>query len=294
MLPVRIELLEALPHERLVGRPAHEIPTATQQQRLLQRALELVMALLGIAVLVGSSGLDRLSLETVVAQQRLVSLGEGRPCGPRRHGRGQPIGAVELRHAAQFSQRILQALAEALVALGKADGAGLPVRVGQHEVVDQMVEGGAVDSHAQVRAVGEVTGGHAPGMMDLGEEDLLACAVQGPPGLDASLQGTELAVGETARKAALQVGEQSLGLQPRIELKHRFELRPDLRERVRPSTPVAVHAFDLRGQCAETTIVACRLGTHAGLSSSQVLGQSEPIEATQPTNLMVLNHRKPS
>jgi hypothetical protein len=131
------------------------------------------MALLGVAVLVGSSGLDRLALETVVAQQRLVTLGEGRPFGPRWHGRGQPIGAVELRHAPQFRQRILQALAEALVALGKADGAGLPVRVGQHEVVDQMVEGGAVDGDAQVRAVGEVTGGDAPGMMDLGEEDLL-------------------------------------------------------------------------------------------------------------------------
>jgi hypothetical protein len=118
--------------------------------------------------------------------------------------------------------------------------------------------------------------------------------VQGPPGLDASLQGAELTVGEPAREAALQVGEQGLGLQAWIELEHRFELRPDLRERVKPGTPVAVHAFDLRGQRAETTIVACRLGTHAGLGSRQVLGQSEPIEATQPANLMVLDHRKPS
>ena len=293
-LPVRVELLEQPPQERLVGHSTDEVAAAPQQQRLLQRSLELVVALFGVAVLVGVAGLDGLALQSVVPQQGLVSLGEHRPVRPRRHGRRQPVGAVEQRHTVQFPEGVLESLAEALVALGGADRPGLPVRVGQHEVVDQVVERRAVDGHPQVGAVGEVTGRQPTGMMDLSEEDLLGLAVQGPPGLDPPLQGAELVVGEAAGKATLQIGEQGLGLQAGVELQHRFELGPDVREGVRPGPPIAVHAFDLRREPPEAAILASRLGAHAGLGGGQFRGQSLSVETTKPPDLLVLNHREPS
>ena len=170
------------------------------------------MALLDIAVLVSLGGLDRLPLQAVVPQQSLVSLVEGGSGRPRRHGRGQPVGAVQWRHTAQFPQRVLQAVAEALVTLGEADAAGLPVRVRQHEVVDQVVERHAAEGYVQVGAVREVTGRQPAGVMHLGEENLLGRSLLGPPASQSPLQRPQLAVREAARIATLQLGEQGLGL----------------------------------------------------------------------------------
>ena len=94
-------------------------------------------------------------------------------------------------------------------------------------MVDQMVQRHASDGHAQVGAVCEVAGAQPSGVVDLGEEDLLGRSLEGTPLLDASLQGPQLAVGETSGAAALQVGEQSFGLQSRVDAELRFQLRPE-------------------------------------------------------------------
>jgi hypothetical protein len=140
LLSARVELLEQPTQERLVLRPAGKVPAAAQQQRLLQRPLELPVALLTVPVLVGLARLDRLAPQTVVPQQTLVTLGERRSLGPRRHRGRQPICPMQLRHASQFPQGVLQAFAETLVALGEAHRACLPVRVRQHEMVDQVIQ----------------------------------------------------------------------------------------------------------------------------------------------------------
>lgn len=246
LLPARIALVKEAAQERLVLRAAGEVSAAAQHQGLVQRPLELPMALLHVAVLVRVGRLDRLALQAVVPQQRLVALRERRrPLCPRGDGRRQPVGAMHLGHAAQFRQGVLQAFAEALVALREADRARLPVGVGQHEVVNQVVERRAGDGHAQGGAVREVAGTQAPGVMDLGEEYLLGRSVQGTPLLDAPLQGPQLPIGKASRPASLQVVEQGLGLQSRVEAELRLQLRPDLGEGVGPGTVVAVHAADL-------------------------------------------------
>jgi hypothetical protein len=76
LTPARVELLEQPTQERLVGRSVGEVPAARQQERLIQGTLERPVALLHIAVLVGLRRLDGLALQTVVPQQRLVTLGE--------------------------------------------------------------------------------------------------------------------------------------------------------------------------------------------------------------------------
>lgn len=216
-LSALIPLGKQLPQERCVGRPAGKVAAATQQQRLVQRPLELPMALFHVAVLMRLRRVDGLALQAVVPQQGLVAALKGRSITPRRHRRGQGIGAMDARHAAQLGQGVLQAVAEALEALGEADGAGLPVRVGQHEVVDQVRKRLTADGDLQARGVREVRGTQTPRFVDLGEEDLLGRPMQGAPLFDVPLEGAELSIGEAVGIGPLQPVEHGLGLQARIE-----------------------------------------------------------------------------
>ena len=258
----------------------------------MQRPLELAVALLDVAVLVGLRRIDGLALQAVVAQQHLVALLKRLPVTPRRHGRGQGVGAMQVRHAAQFDQGVLQAVAEALEALSEADGAGLPVRVGQHEVVDQVGERQALDGDLQARRVGEVRGAEPAGGVDLGEEDLLGRPVQGTPRLDVPLQSTQLAVGEAAGVLALQPGEQGVGLEARVEGQLFLDALPDVGERVGARPPGMRHAY-LAGQLTEPAILACSLVVDAGLGGGLGLGQSLVVEAAQTANVQVGDHPKP-
>jgi hypothetical protein len=241
--PPGVELAEQLPHEPPVVVAAGEIPAAAEHQRLVEGTLELVVALLGVAVLVGLARLDRLALEPVVVQQPLVMSLEHLGRGTRRHGRRQAVGAVHLGGAAQLPQGVLQPFAEALQALREAQRPCLPVRVRQHEVINQVREGHASDGHPQGIAVGEVAGTQPPRFMDLGEKHLLGRAVQRPPALDAPLQGADLAVGEAAGVLPLEVRQQGLGLQPGVDRQQLFELRPDVGEGVGLGPPVVLHAY---------------------------------------------------
>ncbi len=212
-LPTGVALVEHLPQKCLVGIPAGEVAAAPQQQGLVQTPLELTVALLTVAVLVALAGIDGLPLQAIVVQDRLVASLEHGPVRSRLHGRRQPIRAMPLGDPAELPQGVLQALAEALQALGKTDRSRLPIRVGQDKVIDQVLKGAAGDGHAQLRAVREVAGGQPARVMHLGEEDLLGRSRDGPPVLEPPLQGAELPLGETARKTALQILEHRLGLQ---------------------------------------------------------------------------------
>jgi hypothetical protein len=246
--PAGVLVVEHPPQERRVVLPAGEVPAAPQHQRLVHGGLEAVVALLHVAVLVALARPDRLPLQPVVPEQRLVALLESLlPSRPRLDRRRQPVGAVELRHSAEFPQGVLQPLAEALVALREADRARLPVGVRQHEVVDQVGEGAAVDRHAQPRAVGEVAGRQPAGAVHLGEEDLPGRAALGPPPLDPPLQGPQLAVGEAAGMTPSQVVEEGLRLQSGLGPERRLQLVPELGEGVGSGPPVPVHGFDLAG-----------------------------------------------
>jgi hypothetical protein len=208
-----VEGAEDLPQEGGVVVAAGEVPVATQHQGLIDRLLEAMVPLLHVAVLVALAGLNGLPLQTVVSQQGLIAALECLlPLHPRLDRCRQAIGPVQLRHATEFPQGVLQSFTEALEALREAEGAALPVGVGEHEMVDHVGERSSVDSDAQVGAVGEVAGGQPTGAMELGEEDLLGGAVLGPPAFEPPLQGPQLPIGETAGEAPLQVGEEGLGL----------------------------------------------------------------------------------
>jgi hypothetical protein len=156
-----------------------------------------------------------------------------------------------------------------------------------------MVQGRPGDGHAQVGAVREIAGAQPSGVMDLGEEHFLGRSLKGAPLLEASLQGPHLAVGETSGEAALQVGEQGLGFQSGVEPELRFELRPDLGERVGPRAIVPLHASHLTGQLAEPAVLARGLGVHASLVGRTFLEQSLKIETSQSSHLLIGEHPEP-
>jgi hypothetical protein len=289
-LPTSVEPVEELAQEGRVSVAAREVAAAAEHQGLVERSLELAMTLFDVAILVALAGLYRLGRQAVVIQQSLVAALERLWPSCRLHGSGEPVGAVQLRHTSQLPQGVLQAFAEALVALGEADRAGFPVGVGQDEVVDQVGKGAASQGNGQVGAVGEVTGGQASGVMDLGEENLLGWPVLGAPLLEAPLQGAQLAVSEATGMLALQLLKERLGLEPGVESQLLLQPGPDAIEGVGACPPGAHHAY-LAGQPLELPIFACGLAVDACLGSGQRQRHTFVQGLAQAQNLLVRDHR---
>jgi hypothetical protein len=91
---------------------AGEVPATTQQQRLIDGGLEVVVRRFGIAVLVRLSSVDPLSRQTVVIQQIAVT---GLELPRRRevvHRGAEAVAAVPAGHTSEFPQRLLHAVGE--------------------------------------------------------------------------------------------------------------------------------------------------------------------------------------
>ena len=284
--PIRVQLAEQIPEVLLVRLATREVPAVPQHQLLVEGLLEPPVPLLDVPVLVPVPGLDRLPFQTVVPQQRLVPLGELRTRRARWDRGGEPVGAVNGGHATEFRQRVLQPVGQRLERLGEADRPGLPVRVRQDEVVDQVVERLAGDGHPQVRHVGEVGGTQPAGCVDLGEEHFLGRPLGGPPRLDPPLEGAELPVREHARVLPLELPEQGQRLQPWVEGQPLDDAGPDGGERVRVSTPCVRHPY-LAGEPAEPAVLARGLGIHARPDGSDSEGRALRVQSPQPTNLLI-------
>jgi hypothetical protein len=279
------ELLE----EQLIIAPAGEIAAASEHQGLVDGLLEAVMTLLDVAILVGLSRLDRLAFEPVMREQSLVAAGERLGFGVAVDRGGQAIGAVSLGDSSQFPQGVLEALGEARETLGEADGAGLPVGVGEDEVIDHVVERHAEDGDAELGHAGEVGFGEPARLVNLREEHLPGRPFEGTPLFDPPLQATELDVGELSRIASLQVDEEGLGLEPRVEPEQVEEFRPDVLERILPGPP-GVRDSSLGRERVGVAVLACRLLVDFGPISG--LGQCGfgLEQLPQPPELAIGDH----
>ena len=155
---------------------------------------------------------------------------------PRRrqvvHRGAETVAAVSLRHAAQFPQRILQTVRERLERLGNAQRHRLPVRVGQHEVVDQVIEPLPGNGDIQRVHVGEVGRREIAGLVHLTEHDGLAGSVRRSPLPHATFEGAAMRIEELARVLAPQPVEKRLGKQSRLGLEPLLDCRPNRRKRV--------------------------------------------------------------
>jgi hypothetical protein len=196
----------------LVCRAAREVAAAAQQERLLDRLLEVPMRRLAVAVLVRTASVGPRPLQAVVFQQRRVPRVKLPPVRQVVHRRAQPIGAMPQGDAGKFPQRVLQAVAQRLQTLRETDRRRFPVRVGQHRVVHQVIERLSGDRHAQFVHVREVRRQQFARPMDLAEKHFLRRPRCRPPGFHPPLQRPQLTVGKPPRVLPLQPLEQRLGL----------------------------------------------------------------------------------
>lgn len=182
--------------------PAGKLPAAAKQQRLIDRGLEVPVRRLRIAVLVRLPRVDPLRRHSVMRHQIPIPRLEL----PRHrmvvHRGAQRIAPMPTRHAAQFPQRVLQAVGECLERLRRTHRHRFPVRVGEHEVVHQVVERLPGDRDVQGVHVGEVRRGEVAGLVDLAEHDGLARPVKRPPLPHPALEGATVRIEEPARMLA--------------------------------------------------------------------------------------------
>jgi hypothetical protein len=279
LLPAGVAPRHQLPQELPVRGPAGEVATAPQQQRLLDRLLEAPVPLLAVAVLVAARRVRGLRLQPIMGQQGpvlgRVPLGTALVVDGQRHA----VGAVPLRHPAQLRQGVLQPLAEAGKALRGAHAHVLPIRVGEHEVVDQVGERLALEGHAQGLHVREVRGPQPARLMQLGEEHLLGRPVLRLPLPHAPLQRPPAPLPVRPRHLALQPLQQRLGLQARLPLEQFRQLRPHRGQGVGTGPPGA-RPGPLAGQSGLVAVLAGGLAIHVGTPRGS--GQRGPPEEGLP------------
>jgi hypothetical protein len=290
LLPVRIPRGHEFLKEPLVLFPAGEVAAATQPQGLIHRLLEVPVRRFGVAVLVRLADVDPLSLQAVVRQEVLITLAKLPFFGEVVHCRRETVAAVPSRNSSQFPQRVLQALAQSLEGLRRAERNRLPVRVRQREVERQVGERLAGQRHFQAVHVREIGGRQVSRMMDLSEHHRLVRALESPPRTDPSLEGSTLTVGELPPVLLLQPMKQRDRLQGGILVQQFRDRRPDLLKRIRPRPPMPWS--DLLGrQFSCLPILPCRLFVHARHPCRK--GQPFPRaqQAKQLSYLTVLDHR---
>jgi hypothetical protein len=150
-----------------------------------------------------------------------------------------------------------------------------------------------LDGHTQVAHMGEVRGTKPAGLMHLGEKDFLGRPNLGPPAADVPLQGPQLAIGEAARVAALQVLEDGLGLQPGIDLQQGTDLGPDRGEGIGPGPP-GVGLGPFAGKLTLVQVFAGGLLVHVGQQGATGQGRASRLEAEQCADLFVRDHAQAS
>ena len=136
----RVANLHQVVQEIHILRPAGEIATATQQQRLIDGGFEVPMRRFRVAVLVRLPRVDALARHAVMGQQIAIARLELACRRQVVHGGTQAVATVPPWHAAEFPERILQTVGQGFERLGGTERHRLPVRIGQHEVVHQVVE----------------------------------------------------------------------------------------------------------------------------------------------------------
>jgi hypothetical protein len=237
--------------------------------------------------------IDPLAGQAIVVQQSPVAalkLALGRQIVDRR---AQAIAAVPPRRASQFPQRVLQAVGQCLERLRRADGYRFPVRVREHEVINQVLEAFAEDGHSQGVHAGEIGGGQISCVMHLAEHDRTRRAGRGAPALNAPLERAALALRKLSGMLLQQPVEQRLGVQARLCFQSFLGLLPQLRRQWILPRAIGARPLLCAGQRTQGAILACGFFVHArppGCDRQPLLRFQVP---KQLPHLSIRDHRKP-
>jgi hypothetical protein len=242
-----------------------ELATAAEQQRLIDGGLEVPVRRLRVAVLVCLPRVDPLARHAVVRQQVAIPSLKF----PRRRevvdGGGQAVAAVPSRHTAEFPESVLQAIRERLERLRGTQRHRFPVRVGEHEVVDHVIERLAGDRDVQRVHVREVGGREIASVVDLAEHDRLPRPVDRTPLPHAAFERATMRIEELARMFVAQPVEERLGEQPRFGVEPFLDCWPNRCERIGPCAVGPWHGrlLPCARQLAMIAILSCSLVAHA-------------------------------
>jgi hypothetical protein len=165
------------------------------------------------------------------------------------------------RHTTEFPQGVLQALRECLERLGRADTHRFPVRVGQDEVIDQVIERLPGNCDAEGVHVGEIGGGEVAGLMHLSEDGEFARSVASSPLPDAAFKRAAVGIEELAGVLLAEPVKECLGQEFRFGLKLGLNRVPDGGEGVEPG---AIGAGSLLANAGERRMFAVMAGRLLG------------------------------
>jgi hypothetical protein len=222
------------------------------------------MALLAIAVLVAAVRIRGLGRHPVVTHQGLIARRVALGVAVLVHGQRHAVGAMTLGHAAQFPHGVLPTHAQAGEALRPAQGHVLPVRVRQHEVVQQVRKRLPRDGHVQFVHVREVRRAEPAGLMHLAEKHFLGRPVLGFPLPHPPFHRSPLPLPVAAGVLTLEPLDQSLGLQGWLALQQLLQSRPDGGQWIRPRAP-RMRRGCFAGQLTQLAILAGAFAIHVCL-----------------------------
>lgn len=173
----------------------------------------------------------------------------------------QIIRSVDGWHPPQFPHRSLKSGDEGLEALRATDHAGLPVRVRQDKVIEEVLEGLAIQRDAQRPHGGKIALRIFARAMNLRKHHLPIRPVDGPPAPDPALQRAKLALGQGHLGASPQGLEDCGGLESRSLDQQRLNLRPQGRKGI-GARPILAGNLALTGERARP-VPPRRVLTHA-------------------------------
>lgn len=269
---------------------AGKITAAAQQQRLVDAVFKMPVGRFDVAVLVGATCIGAFRFATVMIHQRRITIGQRFAVGMIADRRAERIRSMPPRHAAEFPERFLNALAERFKRFGKTQRNRLNVAVGQHAMKPRVVKPLAGDLHAEPIANGEVAGRQSTGGMHLGEEHRLARPMQTSPLGHPSLERATRRIGKPAGPGLLQPVEQGLRFQRRLAGELLLHLAPDVRERIH-ARPVIAGRFPLGRQPLVVAVLACRFFVHFSHPCRSGQRPAQPEQPPQFLDGTILDHR---
>ena len=286
----RVSLVDQRGEKLVVLFAAGEVAAATQEQRLIDGRFQVAMRRFDVAVLIRRSDVDPLRRDLIVVHQVAVTLAKLPVLRQVVDRRAEAVAAVGARRAPELPKGLLETVAHGLERFRETDRGKLPVRVGEREVIQQMVERLAVDGDPQRIHVREVRSPQPARGMHLRKDDLLVGTMQAAPIADSPLEGPPLRLGESAGIALLQPAEERERPQPRFGLQAGLDFRPDLDKRVRPRSPIAWR-LAVGGEPLSIAILSSRFLIHA----RSPCRQPEPIplgkQPPQLSHLSIRDHR---
>jgi uncharacterized Zn-binding protein involved in type VI secretion len=214
-----------------------EVAGAAQQQRILERSLQMAVGGLDRAVLMGDAAVVAAGGHAVVVAKRGIAdrpvfFDLRREVAERRR---EAVAAMLARRAAEGPERVLETRGERHEALAAEHDMGvLEAAESEAEVIEPVGQRYAGNGDAEGAHVGEVRQAEPAGLVDLAEDHLALGAVQRPPLADAPLQRPPDPGAEVGMPPQ-QLLEQSHRPQPwaRLEQGDDFGVE-DLRQRIGP------------------------------------------------------------